>query len=1063
MFAKRINTVLVTAVTLAVTLAVAFMVGHVTNAFHGLALDLEEQAMRQTARATVQSLDLFLDKGEIMTRSLVAQAALHEAAAGAPARADARLAEYLRGGDYWALLVFDLQGRVLAGRNAAGENLTGRDLSARDYVRAILAGAESFTSPEIISVREDGQGQALAQSRALRGPDGGLQGGVAVLTYWHTFTQAFIDPPRFVSSGHALMFDARGRIIAHATDRELIFQDMSHEDLVREALTIRTGELTAPWRGDLRYYALAEDARTGWIVCMSAPVAELTKAADAQRDFLLALGGLTVLLLVATISLLVGALVVRPIKAMKTFTSAVARGDFSAGLKSGACCELQDLAGNLQHMVAELKRRLGFAQSVLSGFTLPCAVVDPENRLTFLNQRLLTAFGKGGSPMDYLGVNSGQFLFDDPNHVTYLVMALREERTVSGEVRYQLPQGEKIFDVTATPIRDMDNTLLGALAVWFDMTEVRAQEGIIASQKDLLAENEERYRTLFMNTGAATILVAEDTRIQLANPEFLNLVGLGPRDLVTGRSWTEFFHPDDLPRMREYHILRRKTPGLAPRGYESRILTRRHEVREVHLTVAAIPGTGLSVASIMDITAQKTNERQLERQAFYDALTGLANRQLFQDRLRRSMLAASREESQVGLLLLDLDEFKHVNDSLGHSAGDLILREAAARFASALRHSDTLARLGGDEFAVILEDLDGIDALMRVAKDLLGALRAPFKVEGAEIYLGVSVGIAVYPLDAEDAERLVQCADLAMYRAKEQGKNTFGLYKKDLNDQAVRRLTLEAELRQALAEERFRVLYQPKVEAADGRVSGMEALVRWLDAGGNLRPPSAFIPFAESSGLIVPIDLFVLEQACRQAAAWKAAGHQGLTLSVNLSAQHFRRLDLPKRVMEILARTGLNPGDLELEITETALLKNFQAAQAMMEDLRSHGVRFALDDFGAGYSSMSYLMALPLQAVKMDKTFVDRIAEESGRGRALARAILSMAEGLGLPVVAEGVETEAQLAFLRKEGCRYVQGYLFAPPLPAEEFEALLARGTISPSPLAQDAAQDPETPSSPA
>ena len=1063
MFAKRINTVLVGAVTLAVTLAVTFMVGHVSGSFYELALELEEQAMRQTARATVQSLDLFLDNGEIMTRSLVAQAALHEAVAGAPARARERLDEYLKDGSYWALLVFDLQGRVLAGRNADGEDLTGRDLAARDYVRAILTGGESYTSPEILTAREDGQIHALAQSRALRDPKGRLLGGVAVLTYWNRFTEAFIDPLRFASRGHALMFDARGRVIAHATDRALLFRDVNNENVTRRALVIRTGEMTAPWRGEDRYYALAEDQRTGWIVCMSASVAELAKAAAGQRDFLLILGGLTVLVLVATISLLVGTLVVRPIKDMKAFTSAVARGDFSATLQPGSCCELRNLAENLQHMVAELKNRLGFAQGVLSGFALPCAVVDRDNRLTFLNHRLLAAFGKSGSPIDHLGEVSGQFLYGDPAHPTLLLLALTEERIVTGEVRYQLAQGEKVFNVTATPIRDLDSNLLGALAVWFDMTEVRAQEETIARQKDQLSQSEERYRTLFMNTGAATILVAADTRIQLANPEFLNLVGLGPRDLVVGRSWTEFFHPDDLPRMREYHSLRRKTPGLAPRGYESRILTRRGEVREVHLTVATIPGTDLSMGSILDITAQKANERQLERHAFYDALTGLANRQLFQDRLRRAMLTAGREEAEVGLLLLDLDEFKHVNDSLGHSAGDLILREAAARFASVLRNSDTLARLGGDEFAVILEDMEGIDALMRVAKDLLAALRPPFQVEGSEIYLGVSVGIAVYPLDAEDAERLVQCADLAMYRAKEQGKNTFGLYKKDLNDQAVRRLTLESELRQALAEERFSVLYQPKVEIEGNRVAGMEALVRWRDHDGTLRPPSAFIPFAESSGLIVPIDLFVLEQACRQAVAWKAAGHLGLTLSVNLSAQHFRRLDLPKRVLEILDRTGLDPGSLELEITETALLKNFQAAQTMMEDLRSHGVRFALDDFGAGYSSMSYLMALPLQAVKMDKTFVDRIVEENGRGRALARAILSMAEGLGLPVVAEGVETEAQLAFLRAEGCRFVQGYLFAPPLAAQDFEALLLRGTLNPTPLVQDAGQEPEPPVLPA
>ncbi|HBE94517.1 MAG TPA: bifunctional diguanylate cyclase/phosphodiesterase [Desulfovibrio sp.] len=576
------------------------------------------------------------------------------------------------------------------------------------------------------------------------------------------------------------------------------------------------------------------------------------------------------------------------------------------------------------------------------------------------------------------------------------------------------------------------------LESFVDITDLEAAQ-------NALAQSEERYRALFMNTGTASMLLDADKTIRLANNEFLSLVGGAAESEVVGQPWPGFFHPEDRPRMEEYHAMRRKGPGLAPRNYESRVLNRRGEVREVAMTVSVIPGTQLSVASVLDITDRKEAERQLERQAFYDGLTGLANRQLFQDRLRRAMLAASREKAQVGLLLLDLDDFKHVNDSLGHSAGDQVLREAAERFTQVLRDTDTLARLGGDEFAVVVEGLTGLDPLSRMAKDLIDALRQPFHVESSEIYLGVSVGIAVYPLDAEDAERLIQNADLAMYRAKEQGKNTFGLYKKDLNDQAVRRLTMEAELRQALAESRFSVVYQPKVDITTCQVVGMEALVRWRESDGTLRPPSAFIPFAESSGLIQAIDFFVLEEACRQTVRWNAAGFTGLTLSVNLSAQHFRNLDLPGQVFEVLERTGLGPGQLELEITETALVKSFQLTRHLMESLHTQGVSFSLDDFGTGYSSLSYLMALPLQTIKMDRSFVVRIGETGGRGGALARTVLSMADELGLPVVAEGVETLEQLEFLRGAGCRLVQGYLFSPPVSAEDFEALLQAGPMRP------------------
>ncbi len=559
-----------------------------------------------------------------------------------------------------------------------------------------------------------------------------------------------------------------------------------------------------------------------------------------------------------------------------------------------------------------------------------------------------------------------------------------------------------------------------------------------------LADSEERYRTLFMNTGTAGMLIEADTRIRLANAEFANLMGFASADQAVGRKWTEFFHPDDVPRMLEYHAMRRKGPGLAPRNYETRVVDRRGEVREVFMTVAVIPGTDMSVASITDITDRKKAERELERQAFHDELTGLPNRQLFQDRLRRAMLASSRAGTQVGLLLLDLDDFKHVNDTLGHSAGDKVLRMAAERFAGVLRREDTLARLGGDEFAVVVEGLEeGLDPLTRIAGDLLKAMRRPFRVGGNEFYLGVSVGIAVHPLDADTAERLVQNADLAMYRAKESGKNTFSLYKRNLNDQAARRLTLETDLRRALAEERLTVFFQPKVDMGRGEVVGMEALVRWREPDGSLRPPAAFIDFAESSGLIVPIDLFVLEAACRQAMHWAEAGFADLTLAVNLSAQHFRRDELPLQVAAILERTGLPSHALELEITETALLKNFGAARAAMEHLNGRGVSFALDDFGTGYSSLSYLMSLPLQTIKVDKTFVDRIGETSGRGGALVRTILSMADGLGLSTVAEGVETREQADFLLGVGCRLAQGYHYAPPLPAEEFEKLLRGGPL--------------------
>lgn len=696
--------------------------------------------------------------------------------------------------------------------------------------------------------------------------------------------------------------------------------------------------------------------------------------------------------------------------------------------------ELSSLARSIEGMFRERRENEKFLSLLLDSLRVGVILVEADTRRVAEINAL--ACGLAGRPRGEIVGRPCHGLLCPNGAGACPILDRGKEGGDAFKCRLQLPDGgrmEILKSVARLSLKGRDYLL----ETFVDISELE-------KARHALADSEERYRALFMNTGTAGMLIEADTRIRLANAEFANLAGFASADEAVGRKWTEFFHPDDVPRMLEYHAMRRKGPGLAPRNYEARVVNRRGEVREVFMTVAVIPGSDMSVASITDITDRKRAERELERQAFHDELTGLPNRQLFHDRLRRAMLASGRSGTQVGLLLLDLDDFKHVNDTLGHSAGDKVLRMAAERFAGVLRREDTLARLGGDEFAVVVENLEeGIDPLTRIAGSLLEVMDRPFQLDDHEFSLGVSVGIAVHPLDADTAERLVQNADLAMYRAKESGKNTFSLYKRSLNEQAARRLTLETDLRRALAEERLTVFFQPKVDMDGGSVVGMEALVRWREPDGSLRPPAAFIDFAESSGLIVPIDLFVLEAACRQAVRWAEMGFGELTLAVNLSAQHFRRDDLPLRVAEVLERTGLPSRRLELEITETAVLKNFGAARAVMEHLHGRGVSFALDDFGTGYSSLSYLMSLPLQAIKVDKSFVDRVGEDSGRGGALVRTILSMAEGLGLSTVAEGVETREQADFLLGAGCRLAQGYHYAPPLPAEEFEKLLRGGPL--------------------
>jgi len=552
---------------------------------------------------------------------------------------------------------------------------------------------------------------------------------------------------------------------------------------------------------------------------------------------------------------------------------------------------------------------------------------------------------------------------------------------------------------------------------------------------DELRESEERYRTIFMNTGAASILIEEDTSIILANREFAKFAGVSMERLAERPSWTQFFHEDDVPRMLEYHRLRRVTPEAAPRVYEARFKDALGRVRHVSMTVALIPGTGKSIASILDIGRMKEAEERLARQAFTDDLTGQPNRAHFLIRLEHAVAMAERAGTRLGVMLLDLDEFKGINDSLGHQAGDEVLIQVAERLRAALRRSDTLARLGGDEFTIIVEGVDEPEDLAEVARKIIATMGEPFAAAQAEIFLGVSIGIAVYPQDGRTPERLMQCADMAMYRSKTLGKNTFSFFTPDLNYQAVVRLRTENQLRAAVSDDRITAYFQPVVGIDDGCPAGFEALARWRDENGVVPPDAGFIAVAEKTGLIVRIDRLILEQACGFCARLNATGGRRLFVAVNISARHFLRGTLVDDVSGALAASGLDPDCLEIEITETTLMENFEAARRVIDELSSLGVRLALDDFGTGYSSLAYLRNLPVQKLKIDRAFIAR--SHTPDGGALLKAVVDLAMSLGIEPVAEGVETREQADYLRSIGCRLAQGWLFCRAVPAEQAEQM--------------------------
>ena len=448
----------------------------------------------------------------------------------------------------------------------------------------------------------------------------------------------------------------------------------------------------------------------------------------------------------------------------------------------------------------------------------------------------------------------------------------------------------------------------------------------------------------------------------------------------------------------------------------------------------------LMARSIRYAIERKKAEENLAHLKQYDPLTGLANRALFQDRLQQALARADRDDETVALMLLDLDHFKAVNDVLGHAGGDELLREVASRIEGRVGESATVARLGGDEFAIILEDMSDAQDAAPVAQDILDALSESLVLDGHEIPVTASIGIAVRP--PSEGDRLLKDADSAVYRAKERGRNTYEFYAEEMNVRAFERLTLRNMLRRALKEEEFLLHYQPQVDLATGAIVGAEALVRWSQPDSGLVPPARFIPVLEDTGDIVGVGRWIMRAACRQNRAWQDSGVAPLRVAVNLSARQFSRGGLVSTVADVLEESELDPSCLELEITESLLMEDLNASLQILGELQNtaEGLRVSIDDFGTGYSSLSYLKSFPIDLLKIDQSFVRDIPGDPDDA-AITAAIIRLAHSLRLGVIAEGVETEEQAAFLRELGCDEAQGYHFSRPLPADEFAELLRRG----------------------
>jgi diguanylate cyclase (GGDEF)-like protein/PAS domain S-box-containing protein len=608
-------------------------------------------------------------------------------------------------------------------------------------------------------------------------------------------------------------------------------------------------------------------------------------------------------------------------------------------------------------------------------------------------------------------------------------------REVTSEKQYVRRDGTTLWvSVVTSLISDDSGKPQHFISVIQDISARRGAESA-------LRESEEKFRQLADNIPEIFwITDARQRKLHYLSPGFETLTGKCLADVLRRpRSWLQVVHPEDRERVR----LARK--GLPQQEYnvEYRIVLADGTVRWVHdqaFPVRDANGEVYRIAGIgADVTHRKEAEEKLVYLAHYDGLTGLPNRVLFFDRLQQTLAQAGRRATVAAVMFLDLDRFKVVNDTLGHAVGDDLLRQVAQRLSACTRMGDTVARFSGDEFVLIVNDLHGSEDARHIAQKVLLAFADPFRVGGHEIFVSTSIGISMFPSDSDDEQALLKNADTAMYRAKESGRNNFQFYTREMNARAMYRLNLENSLRHALDRGEFRLHYQPKACLHTGRVTGVEALLRWERPDYGLVPPAEFVPLLEDTGLIVPVGEWVLGEACRQVAAWRRSGHDPVAIAINISARQFASRNLGELIKRVLDEHSTDPRDVEFELTESLLMVNTEEAVRTLTYLKSLGLRLSIDDFGTGYSSLSYLKRFPIDALKIDRSFIDEIITNVDDAT-ITRAVIGMAHNLGLKVVAEGVETEAQLSFLSANGCDEAQGYYFARPQPAAELTKWLGQ-----------------------
>lgn len=922
-----------------------------------------------------------------------------------------------------AILIFDLQGAMVWGRFF--------DLEANSWIPIPQAlDAALAEHPELVRPISEG----TVYAGMLR-----LEGRPFIFSCRPILTSENDGPPRgAMLMGRYMTED----LLVDMGERFGLDMRLLPLDGPQSAELLKTAEpmagSTVKWRhsadGSLLRTALRIDDVFGdpaALVLIEAPreIHVLGKVAVVNSLLALCVGG--VLLMGVVYALLEQRITSRVVRLSQIVDTALRQDDEGELTHLSGSDELAAVSRKIGVMMDSLRESRGFLSTMLDSLDAGVVLIDPHERVIVeANSRAAWLAGVPG----YQIVGRSCFgLFCSPQaaECPFLAGDIRP-----GEPMVRVLEGpngtrRSILKTVARVSREGKEYLL---ETFLDVTEL---ERI----KQALAESELLYRTIFMNSGAASLLLDERGLVTMANEGFFELTGLEQEAIQDGLHWKALFPAEEVANIEALADMGNASSGKAL-CLEATLSHASGTPRSVYLTLARVPGSDRAVLSMVDLTEQRRYQHELYNKAYFDQLTGLPNRTMFSMRLEAAIVRARREGGGLAVMLLDLDDFKNVNDTMGHLAGDDMLRKAGKRVNQAVRKDDLVARLGGDEFVVLVERPHDESLLQRMAARLVRAFAEPFHLGEREIFASTSVGVARFPQDGDDAEAVLKNADLAMYEAKTSGKHAYRLFSGEMNARLLRKVTLEAELRKSVRQRRFVLRYQPIVDVASQSIVGMEALLRWIDESGRVIPPSQFMSEAEECGLVVQMDRLALEIACRETLGWSNGGETPLKLSVNLSAQHFALGGVESMITEVLAATSFPASRLCLEITETALIKDLENATApVLQALSARGIGISLDDFGTGYSSLAYLKHLPISVLKIDRLFVNDIGASDSEGSVLVRGMISLAESMGLTVVAEGVETEEQLSFLRSQSCALAQGFLFAPPLPAKAFMELLSQG----------------------